>query len=165
MCGCATVYDVAYDYDRRIDFNSLKTYDWMPAPDAATTDELVLDRVKDATDYELEAKGLVKVNSTPDFHVVPHFSAQEKIEVDNWGYGYGPYDYYWGGYWGSGGVATYEYEEGSLILDFVDPKTKHLIWRGSAKADIDYVDTPEKSWELIKKTVNEIMKKFPPPVE
>ena len=164
MCGCATVYDVAYDYDKRIDFSSLKSYDWMRAPDAAAANELVLDRIKNATDYELEVKGLVKANSTPDFRIVPHISTQEKIEVDNCGYRYGPREYYWGGYRRPGSVATYVYEEGSLILDFVDPETKHLVWRGSAKADIDYVDTPEKNWELIKKAVNEIMKKFPPPL-
>jgi hypothetical protein len=38
-----------------------------------------------------------------------------------------------------------------------------LIWRGSAKAEIDTVDSPEESWEIIKKAVMEILKKFPPP--
>ena len=106
---------------------------------------------------------MVKAPSAPDFHVVPHVSTQEKIEVNNWGYRYGPYDMYRGTYYGSGGVPTYSYEEGTLVLDFVDTETKQLIWRGSAKAEIDRVDSPEKSWEIIKKAVGEILKKYPPP--
>ena len=162
VIGCSTIYDVKYDYDNQIDFRALKTYDWMPAPEKAATSELVMNRIRNATDAELEAKGLVKAPAAPDFHVVPHVSAQEKIEVENWGYGYGPYERYWGGYYGPGGAATYSYEEGSLILDFVDAQTKHLIWRGSAKAEIDTVDSPQESWEIIKKAVKEILKKYPP---
>jgi hypothetical protein len=96
ISSCATVYDVNYDYDQRVEFQSLKTYDWMPAPDELDMNEFVLERIKNATDAELSAKGLVKAPSAPDFHVVPHVSAQEKIEVNNWGYRYGPYDMYSG---------------------------------------------------------------------
>ena len=163
MSGCSTVYDVRYDYDKHTDFHELKTYDWMPAPDELDMDDLVLERIKNATDAELAAKGLVKAPSAPDFHVVPHVSAQEKIEVNNWGYRYGPYDMYGGTFWGPGGVPTYSYEEGTLVLDFVDTKTKQLIWRGSANAEIDTVDSPEESWKIIKQAVQEILKKFPPP--
>ena len=66
------------------------------------------------------------------------------------------------GYRGPSGVSTYQYEEGSLILDFVDAKSKKLIWRGSAKAQIDNVDTPEKSEKLINEAVKEILKEYPP---
>jgi hypothetical protein len=163
LSACATIYDVKYDYDQQIDFQRLKTYDWMPVPDGAVKNELVMELVKNATDAELAAKGLEKEPAAPDFLVVGHVSAKEVIEVDNWGYGYGPYDMYRGGYWGPGGVATYRFEEGSLVLDFVDTNTKRLIWRGSAKAEIDAVDSAEKSWEIIKKAVKEILKKYPPP--
>ena len=60
------------------------------------------------------------------------------------------------------GVSAYEFEEGSLILDFVDPESNKLIWRGSAKAQIDSVDTPEKREKLINAAVNEILGKYPP---
>ena len=69
---------------------------------------------------------------------------------------------YWGGYWGPGGTSTYEYEEGSLILDFVDAKSKKLIWRGAAKAEVNRVNTPEKAEKLISEAVQEILKNFPP---
>lgn len=56
----------------------------------------------------------------------------------------------------------YEYEEGSLILDFVDPKTKNLIWRGSGKAQVDSAMTPESRDKLINEAVAKILKNFPP---
>jgi len=163
ISSCSTVYDVRYDYDKQTDFQTLKTYDWMPIPDGVEINSLVVKRVKKATEPELAARGLVKAPSKPDFLIVQHITTQEQIEVANWGYGYGPYPRYGGGYWGPGGVPTYSYEEGTLVLDFVDAKTKQLIWRGSAKAEIDTVDSPEESWELIKKAVEEILKKYPPP--
>jgi len=161
--GCATTYDVTYDYDQQTDFHQFKTYDWMPAPGNAMVNELVLAGVKNATDFELEAKGLVKAPAAPDFHVVPHVSATEKIDVANWGYGYGPRSNYLGSYWGTGGVPAYSFKEGVLALDFVDAKTNHLVWRGSTKADIDYLNSTEDRWEAIKKAVREIMRKYPPP--
>ena len=47
------------------------------------------------------------------------------------------YDVSYDMYQGPGHVAAYRFEEGTLILDFVGAKTKQLIWRGSAKAEID----------------------------
>ena len=163
ISSCSTIYDVRYDYDKQIDFQELKTYDWMPVPENVAIDDQVVQRVKNATEPELEAKGIFKAPSSPDFLIVQHISTEEHIEVDNWGYRYGPYDMYSGTFWGPGGEPTYSYEEGTLILDFVDAQTKQLIWRGSAKAEIDTVDSPEESWEVIKKAVSEILKNYPPP--
>ncbi len=63
---------------------------------------------------------------------------------------------------GGPGVSTYEHEEGSLILDFVDAISKKMIWRGVAKAEVQNVDTPEKKEKLINEAVQEILKNFPP---
>jgi hypothetical protein len=84
------------------------------------------------------------------------------INVRPWGYGYGPYGRYWGGYWGYGGVSVYKYEEGTLIIDFVEPNSKNLLWRGAAKSEIDNARTPEKRDKMINDSVQEILKHFPP---
>ena len=60
------------------------------------------------------------------------------------------------------GVSEYRYEEGTLILDFMDAKTNKLIWRGAAKAEIDRVNTPGKKDKLIAEAVQKILKSFPP---
>jgi hypothetical protein len=61
-----------------------------------------------------------------------------------------------------GGVSTIHYQEGTLILDFVDPKTDNLIWRGVGKKVVSETTTPEKSDREINDAVEKILKKFPP---
>ena len=160
--GCSTVYDVQFDYKQNTDFANLKTYNWLPVPEKTDIDSLDVVRVKKAVNAEMQAKGL-RLASNPDFLIAEHLGKKEKVSVRDWGYDYGPYAGYWGGYWGPGGVSTFQYEEGSLILDFVDPQTKQLIWRGSAKAEVDDMRTPEKREALIDEAVQKILKNFPPP--
>ena len=156
--SCASVYDVKHDYDKQVNFANLKTYDWMAVPEKAGVDSLVVERVKNAVNTELKAKGLMITSSNPDFLIAQHLGKKDKVQVTDWGYDYA----YYGDYWGPGGVSTYEYEEGSLILDFVDAKSKKLIWRGSAKAEVQDINTPGKSEKLINEAVKEILKQYPP---
>ena len=160
--SCASIYGVQHDYDKQVNFANLKTYGWMPIPDKANIDSLSVQRVKNAVNAEMKAKGLMMTSDNPDFLIAEHLGKKDKVQVTDWGYGYGPHGGYWGGYWGPGGVSTYEYEEGSLILDFVDAKSKKMIWRGVAKAEINSANTPEKKEKLINEAVNEILKNFPP---
>jgi len=163
VAGCSTVYDVQFDYNTKTDFANLKTYNWLAVPDKADIDSLDAMRVQKAVNTEMQAKGLRLTSGIPDFLIAEHLGKKDKVSVRDWGYDYGPNAGYWGGYWGPGGVSTFQYEEGSLILDFVDPQTKQLIWRGSAKAEVDDVRTPEKREALINEAVQKILKNFPPP--
>ena len=162
VVSCSAIYGVQHDYDLQADFKSLKTYDWMAVPEKANIDSLDVERVKKAVSAELQAKGLMMNSNNPDFLIAEHLGSKDKVQVTNWGYGYGPHGGYWGGHWGRGGITAYQYEEGSLILDFVDAKSKKMIWRGVAKANINNADTPEKKEKLINEAVQEILKNFPP---
>jgi hypothetical protein len=163
VVSCSTIYGVQYDYDKQADFKNLKTYDWMTVPEKADIDSLKVERVKKAVNAELQAKGLMMTSNNPDFLIAEHMGRKDKVQVTNWDYGYGSSGRYrGGGYWGPQGVDTYQYEEGSLILDFVDAKSNKMIWRGVAKAQIDDTNTPEKSEKLINEAVQEILKNFPP---
>ena len=105
------------------------------------------------------------VSSNPDFLIAEHLGKKDIVQVTDWGYKYGKYG---GNYrkhtgsWKDNRFSTYQYEEGTLILDFVDAKSKELIWRGSANAKVQNVNTPEKSEKLINAAVKEILKKYPP---
>jgi hypothetical protein len=153
--SCAT-YGVKHDYDLQANFAEFKTFDWMQVPEKANIDSLILQRVKNAVNAELKAKGLTLSSNNPDFLIAEHLGKNAKVRVSNWGYGYG---YRYRGY---GGISAYQYEEGVLILDFVDIKSKKLIWRGSATAVVQNVNTPEKSEKLINAAVKAILKKYPP---
>ena len=162
-----SIYGVRYDYDQQTDFAEFKTFNWMQVPEKAGIDSFVVQRVKNAVNTELKAKGLVMISKNPDFLIAEHLGKKSKVQVTDWGYDYGYYGRYrgyggHGGYWGPRRISTYQYEEGTLILDFVDAKSKKLIWRGTAKARVQNVDTPEKSEKIINAAVKEILKKYPP---
>ena len=159
-----SIYGVRYNYDQQTDFTEFKTFNWIQVPEKAGIDSFVVQRVKTAVKTELKAKGLVVVSNNPDFLIAEHLGKKSKVQVTDWGYDYGYYGAYrgYGGYWGPGRISTYQYEEGTLILDFVDAKSKKLIWRGTAKARVQNVDTPEKSEKIINAAVKKILGKYPP---
>ncbi len=163
--GCSSV-SVSHDFDPKVDFASLRTYGWIAAPQSASSDSiqrelasdsLVEGRVKQAVNQQLALKGLRETTQNPDFLVAFHTGVQDKTDIQSWGYGYG----YWG--MGGGGISTINYQEGTLILDFVDPKTNNLIWRGVGKEVVGQGGmSPEKRQERIDNAVEQILKKYPP---
>jgi hypothetical protein len=162
--GCSSI-TVSTDFDDKIDFSKFSTYSWMPGPETPSqaiqkelaSNTLVEGRVKRAVDAQLPAKGLRKTNENPDVLVAFHTGVEDKVDVQNWGYGYG-----WGWRYGGGGITTINYQEGTLILDFVNPATKQLMWRGVAKKVLSEKTTPEKSEQGISKAVQKILEKYPP---
>ncbi len=54
------------------------------------------------------------------------------------------------------------YEEGTLVLDFVAPNGKDLLWQGAAQRTLDSRPTREKIDKRIKGAVLEILKDFSP---
>jgi hypothetical protein len=154
--SCSTIYGVKYDYDKSANFTSLKTYDWLPIPVNTNIDSLTIERVKNAVNAGLQAKGLMMTSDNPDFLIAQHLG--KKTEVTDMGYSYGPHRIdRWGGR-----ISTLEYAEGSLVLDFVNAESKKMIWRGVAKAEVNNADTPDKKEKLINEAVQEILKNFPP---
>ena len=76
VCGCATQPAVDVDYDTTKDFSTLKTYQWMPATGNAASDELLVGRIRNAVDSQLQAKGHTLVQSNPDFLVAMQLSGR-----------------------------------------------------------------------------------------
>ena len=163
--NCSPIYSVSYDYDRNIDFVNLRTYSWLPIAEEAKINTLDMERIKNSVNAELYKKGLKRATLNPDFKIAQHLGSKDKIQVTNWGYDYDPYPYYWRGYRGVGRSTVFQYEEGILILDFVNPKSNSLIWRGEAKGLLSGATTPHKRDKLIREAVQKILQNFPPPSE
>jgi hypothetical protein len=171
--GCASM-EINSDYDPVASFSGLRTYAWMPGPQKKTgdlrIDNPLLDaRVRQAVDRQLEANGYVKQPpERSDFLIGYQAAVEKKLDVytvDHY-YGYPPG---WGstrGYGAWGGTIpethVYEYDEGSLILDIVNPQTRKLIWRGSAQAEVNRSASPEKRQERIEEAVRRMLERFPP---
>ncbi|MCK6460911.1 MAG: DUF4136 domain-containing protein [Planctomycetes bacterium] len=157
LAACSSV-STNYDYDMSYDFSKLKTYRWADIPAKSDADPLVVQRVGSAVESGLKAKGYAQAEGAPDFLVATYVGRRTRIQVTDWGYGYGPRGHWYGG----GGVDVYEYEEGSLIIDIVDAKTRQLAWRGTAIGIVDPSATPEEKTERINDAVARIFEDFPP---
>jgi len=172
--GCAS-FDVSYDYDQTVDFASIKTYDWMPAPQKSWGNELTVKHIKMAVNSQLQGKGLSISEANPDILIALHGGKEKKVDVEEWGYAYRDNDFYHSGpfyphplYGGPfrqdsveyrKGTDTYEYEVGTIILDFVDARKKELIWRGIATGVVD----PNITSEEINAVIARIFMNYPPP--
>ena len=74
--------------------------------------------------------------------------------------GYGPrWGYGMGGGMATTSVSEYDYQVGTLVIDFYSTETKKLIWQGINTETVN--DKPEKRDKTIPKTVKKLMKKYP----
>jgi hypothetical protein len=166
VVGCGTSIQTNYDYDVNTSFDNYRTYDWIPQPDipagsaqeAKQRNDLLDKRIKTHVNAQLQEMGMTLDTNTPDMRVVYHVGVQDKVQVTDWGYRYS--DHYWG--WGGREIDVYNYEQGTLILDFIDASTQNLVWRGAGSVALDGSTSPDKQNELVRKVVGKIMSKYPP---
>jgi hypothetical protein len=169
LLACAGVR-VSQDYDATTDFTAFRTFDWFPGERQLTgeggiAEPFLEQRIQTAVGRELSARGFEKVTSrTPDFYVNYHVSVQQKLTTSgvNVGYGMGSY-----GSWGGVGVGMRSnpvrtYDEGTLIIDFVDGGSRKLVWRGTGSKALSSNPTPENTTATVDVAAREILKQFPP---
>lgn len=160
LTGCSSI-DTSYDYDTRVDFSQLRTFDWMPEQPVTIPDPRREQAVRDEFVAALEARGFKKVSHDADFLLVMYAGAEARLQVDAFGYGYGPRSTFWGPT--AGWVEANVYRDGTLILDVVNPETDELAWRGTAQGVLDASMNPQQRRELVAKAIDKMLKKFPPP--
>jgi hypothetical protein len=146
--------EVKYDYDHHVGFSQYRTYTWAKVE---TPSPLWDDRVKEAVDRELAAKGWTKVPADADVSLVAVGTTHEKRTLHTF------YDGFDGWFWaGFGDAVTYveHYKVGTLIVDMFDSKSKKLIWRGWATDTL--AGDPEKNEKKLNQTVHKLFEHFPP---
>jgi hypothetical protein len=163
LAACSTV-TVSTDYDHSAPFAKYKTYALAPATHGQVLSATSEAALRNALRTDLAAKGLTEAtNGKPDLAVVRHVFLKDKVAVQqytDWGYGYRgawPYGYGYYNMW-YGAPRTYvdvqQYTQGTMILDFVDVKTKKLVFRGRGEAIVgDAASNAEKIREGVKKMV------------
>jgi hypothetical protein len=162
--GCSSI-TVKTDYDRNVDFSKFNTYRWASGTEINPNDELakrplVQKRLMSAVDQVMGEKGFKKADSgETDFVVLIHAGLKEKMQVTDWGY-HGWYDPWWGPY--GGRVDVSYYEEGTLVIDVVDFRTKELAWRGTGTGIVRDYNTQEEMEDAALVVSQKILKGFPP---
>jgi hypothetical protein len=166
LSACETV-TVATDYDHSAQFGKYHTYTLAPPAHGQSMSPTAEAALRDSLRTELAARGITEIASKKaDLDIVRHAFVQGKVSVQeytDWGYGRSawPYGYGYYGMW-PGAPTTYmfydQYNEGTLIIDFVDARTKKLIFRGVAQAA---AGSPEANGAKIREAIAKMMEAFP----
>jgi hypothetical protein len=128
-----------------------KTFAFYQPPYKAGQAVTIADQtIRSALKQNLAEKGLIETTSgNPDFLVAYHVKEQQKLDVNTVGYGF----------WGPAGADVTQYTEGTLIVDFVDPRTKQVFWRGTATDVVEHPLSPDRV--KLEKVVGQIVQKYP----
>jgi len=152
LSSCATTFSIVSDKESGIDFNQYKTY-------------LVLDhdhgfpvganpinhqRIDRAIEANMEDLGYLN-QEDPDLLIAWFVKVETKRDRIIYG------DYYsrWRAFHD---MNVYEYEEGSLVIDIIDPKIGQVIWHGKA-SDRVYENMPNID-KKIKEVVRALLKRY-----
>lgn len=148
------------DYDRGTNFSQYKTYCWQTIK---TKDALDVDRIKNAVNATLAAKGWSQVDSGGDISIIAIEMTQQQQTLntfyDGFGGGWG-WRRFGGGGLGEATTTTDTYKVGTLVIDLFDTKTKQLVWRGSSSDTLS--NNSNKNIKNLDKGVQKLFQHFPP---
>lgn len=179
VAGCRT-YNVRTDWDPDIPFEQLQRYQWQepPAREEASPFEdntLLRKRVRFAIESALAERGYVSVDDVAeaDFLVTYAVVLDERLRVDGVDSGFGGFGGigigsrgrrgglgYYGG--GVGTTSIREYQESTLLIDFLNPEDEALLWRGWGTGIVQTRDR-DRGQDRLKDGIGKILAEFPPP--
>jgi hypothetical protein len=147
---------VKTDYDRGADFGQYKTYSWEKVQ---TQDPLWVDRIREAVNATLAAKGWTSAESGGDVSIVAMEMTKDHSTVNTYYNGLGG-GWRWGGGFGEATTNVDHYRVGTLVVDLFDARTKKLVWRGSASDTLS--NKSDKNIKDLDKGVQKMFDHFPP---
>src|SRR5579871_2365599 len=153
--------DVKTDYDHSANFGQYKTYSWEKVQ---TRDPLMVDRIKDAVNRVLSAKGWTQVDSGGDVSIVAMEITRNQQTLNTFYDGFGG-GWRWRGFGGFGDATTTTetYQVGTLVVDLFDAGTKNLVWRGASSDTLS--NNADKNTKNLDKGVQKMFSHFPPEVK
>ncbi|HEV56981.1 MAG TPA: DUF4136 domain-containing protein [Phycisphaerales bacterium] len=170
MAGCSSVR-VTQDYEKTADFASYQAFAWseprhVETGDPRLDDPLLHARIQRAIETELTARGYRFVPAAEaDLLVRYHALVQGRIETSRSSVALGT------GYWwrraGVGVAMDYpygsrEYDEGSLLIDFLSPASGELVWRGTGVRSVEDTPSSEERDRVVADVVKRVLDQYPP---
>ena len=154
------------DFDPNIDFAKFKTFAYLGAVENLVAMEMNPDliniRFHRMVVRELEKKGLHEVSLGQNPDLIVRYWANPATQVDvtvmgNWGL-YGPFI---SGDWSNGynEVVSTSKNQGTLVLDLIEPRAKALVWRVYL---VRKMSDPDKDPKKAEDELSESFKSFPP---
>jgi len=160
FAGAVSAQQVKTDYDRSANFGQYKTYSW---EQVKTKDTLDVDRIKNAVNVALMAKGWTQVESGGDVSIVAMEITRNQQTLNTFYNGFGGgwgWRRFGGGGFGEATTTTETYKVGTVVVDLFDSKTKQLIWRGATSDTLS--NNSDKNIKNLDKGVEKMFKNFPP---
>ncbi|MEM7353551.1 MAG: DUF4136 domain-containing protein [Acidobacteriota bacterium] len=158
--GLLAAADNNMKYDRKADFSSYKTYDWIEQKKRPDGSPLAVGgeidtKIRNAIDRQLAAQGFQPaIDAEPDF-LVSFDGAMEQvtdIEADRRQIASGV------SWVVEGDINSYRY--GTLIIGIRDAGTDKSVWSAWTRQKIKGRGNPDKQ---VDKAVRKLLRKFPPP--
>ena len=134
------------EYDHQVDFSKYKTWSWHEGVTHAMN-PVTDNRIREAIDKSLAARGLLRVDSNPTLLVAYHASRTTQIEIAPLSHASPP-------------TGIRYAQKGSLVVDMLDPASGKVVWRGQAAGVMKY--GPNEIAEQIKAAVDKLLESFPP---
>ena len=166
LAGCSP--RIYVEQDSSAQFAAYHSYAWVspaaggPVRDPILDSQILEGRVQKAVKADLEARGYVAApaSGSADFLVTYHTASKQKIESNGATFGFGIIDAFPRGF---GGVMVAappveSREEGTLMLDIIDGKSKRLVWRGWTSG---WLDQDNYTDEAVASAVHQIFDKLP----
>jgi hypothetical protein len=165
MCAACNPVQVRTIAAPDADISSRPTFRLLPPPkpkgnvqlssnDPMLVNSITYRRVRDAIRQALEKRGYRYSEDSAAMDIAYYATAQPKLDIQTWNYGYGwrrfPREQ----------TEIYQYEQGTVIIDAVDPATHEMLWRGQGRAAVS--EDPDKYAQQLEKAVQAIIAKFPP---
>jgi len=183
ITGCSSL-TLDTDYDKSINFSNFKTYRWHSKNEYNTASQQYLkvnnlmdQRIRATIEQQLQTQGFNTAESTEKVDFLVNYSVviEDKTDIQTYNNynGYYPGFRYGAGFGSYGGnmmvgyssgpdVQVIHYQQGTLIIDIINPETDQLMWRGAADGRLPKsADRAEKD-KLIQQYVTKILSDFPP---
>ena len=138
ILNCSPVYNVSHEYDAKVDFTRLKTYNWL----SKRSKGAIQRGFEDAINTQLEANGYRMTLENPDF-IIDASIRSNQIRLR------------------ASGGGTDSYLGQTLVLRFMDAKSNKVLRKGEAMGMLNANYTSEELNELVSEAAKEILKKFP----
>ena len=126
----------------------------LAADDPMLASSITYRAIHDELEHAFRDRGYVESPKSADLDVAYYATSAPKLDIRTYDYGYTwrgfPREY----------TEVNEYEQGTVIVDVVDPKTHELLWRGLGVARLNAGPTDSYANEL-RNAVNEIVRRFP----
>lgn len=178
LAGCTGV-PVTSDWDPGYDYGAISSYAWLPMQKQQGEDapflrnDLMDERIRSAVDAALIARGLRRVEDPAKADVLVNYymNVEEKVDIQSFHSHFGYYPCFYCGFHHShfhhgpffhDDIWVREYNQGTLVIDMLEPQSRKLVWRGVAERRLPDLQDPYDRRLYTVETVDAILARFPP---